>query len=151
MDNVSTLLGRLGPSLGLVAVCAALLAAPRAPSQVLAIAGSDGTTNPAWTDIQGDTYDQRVHFTAGADRLSARLDDQIKVLKAKRAGMTQDIKDWDLAFKEVDDSRQLLTSRITEIKKVNTLEAWADCKDKVGEAWKRSQLAVDKMNATVTS
>ena len=147
--KASLLLGRLGLSIGLAAAGAFL--SPRAYSEVVAIAGSDGTTSPGWTDIEGDAYEQRAHFAAGADRLSARLDDQIKFLKAKRAGMTQDIKDWDLAFKEVDDSRQLLTSRITEIKKVTTLEGWADCKDKVGEAWKRSQLAVDKMNATVTS
>jgi hypothetical protein len=147
--KASLLLGRVGLSIGLAA--AGALYSPRAFAEVVAIAGSDGTASPAWTDIEADTYEQRAHFTAGADRLSARLDDQIRILKAKRAGMTQDVKDWDLAYKEVDDSRQLLTSRITEIKKVTTLEAWADAKDKVGEAWKRSQLAVDKMNATVTS
>ena len=54
-------------------------------------------------------------------------------------------------MKDVDESRALLTSRIRELKKATTPEMWIDARDKVGEAWKRSQLAVDKMNTTVTS
>jgi hypothetical protein len=123
----------------------------RAHADVITVAGSDGTTAPAWEEIKGDTYDQRAHFASGVDRLSFRLDEQIRLLKAKRAGMTTDIKDWDFNMKEVDESRSMLTSRITELKQTTTPETWADAKDKVGEAWKRSQLAVDKMNTTVTS
>jgi len=148
--NASTLLVRLGPALAVLALFAAA-PIPQANAEVLAISGSDGTTNPGWTDIKNDTYDERAHFSNGANRLSARLDDQIRVLRAKRAGMTTDLKDWDIAMKDVDESRALLTSRITELNKTNIPEAWADAKDKVGEAWQRSQLAVDKMNTTVTS
>jgi hypothetical protein len=149
--NASTHPGRLGLAFALLTLFA-VGAAPTARSgDIVAISGSDGTTNPAWTDIKNDTYDLRAHFSAGANRLSSRLNEQIRVLRAKRALMTTDLKDWDLAMKEVDDSRSLLTSRITELNKTTTPEAWVDAKDKVGEAWQRSQLAVDKMNTTVTN
>jgi hypothetical protein len=124
---------------------------PQAPAEVVAVAGSDGTSASSWTDIKNDTYSQRAHFAAGAERLSAALDRQVALLKAKRAAMTTDSKDWDFAMKEVDDSRSFLTSRMTEMARTTTPETWAAAKEKVGEAWRRSQLAVDKMNATVTS
>jgi len=112
-------------------------------------------TTPApghlWADIKDDTYEQRAHFAAGANRMSARLDDQIRELRAKRAAMTTDLKDWDFAMKEVDESRALLTGRMEDLAKATTPETWADAKDKIGEAWQRSQLAVDKMNSTRTS
>jgi hypothetical protein len=83
--------------------------------------------------------------------MSAKLDAQISELKAKRAGLTTDTKDWDFAMKEVDDSRALLTDRMNTLGKATTPETWNDAKDKIGEAWHRSQLAVDKMNSTRTS
>jgi hypothetical protein len=143
-------LRRPGLLLGLVAIC---VGGPlsRTYCEVVALPGPEGTSTPAWEEIKGDTYDQRAHFAAGADRLAARLDSEIRLLRAKRAGMTTDLKDWDFAMKDVDDSHDLLTSRITELKATTTPETWADAKDKVGEAWRRAQAAVDKMNTTVTS
>jgi hypothetical protein len=141
---------RLGAVLGLLAASAAgptTLAA----AEVVAIAGSDGTTAPAWVDIENDTFEQRAHFDAGMRRLSAKLDDQVKSLRAKRAAMTEGVKDWDFAMKEVDASRAYLTSMMHDVSQATTKEAWADAKEKVGEAWRRSQLAVDKLNTTVTS
>jgi hypothetical protein len=126
-------------------------AAPRAHSEVVAAVPEDGTASPVWTDIESDTYDQRAHFTAGINRLSAKLDDQIRILKAKRAAMTTDTKDWDLAFQEVEASRTYLTGTMNDLAKADTPETWLDAKGKVAVAWKRSQAAVDKMNATVTS
>ncbi len=148
--NSKAALARLLLSLGAAFVCVAGLAT-RANSEVVAAVAQEGTATPVWTDIQPDTYDQRAHFSAGINRLSARLDEQIRVLKAKRAGMTTDLKDWDLAFKEVEESRTYLTGMMSDLEKTTTPETWADAKDKVGEAWKRSQIAVDRMNTTVTS
>jgi hypothetical protein len=79
------------------------------------------------------------------------LDDQIGLLKAKRATMTIDMKDWDFAMKEVNDSRAYLTSTMGELNQATTPGRWAAAKDKIGGAWKRSQLAIDKMNSTITS
>jgi hypothetical protein len=141
---------RLGLALGLASLFLGG-PAPRAGAEVVAAVDQEGTATPLWTDIQADTYETRAHFTAGINRLSAKLDDEIRILKAKRAGMTTDFKDWDLAFKEVEESRTYLTGMINDLAKTTTPETWADAKDKVGDAWKRSQVAVDKMNATVTS
>ncbi len=150
--NTTLCMGRTRIALGLLA--AAVVGIPsRAPAQaqVVTVSGSDGTAATAWVEIKNDTYEQRAHFTAGVERLSARLDRQISILKAKRAGMTTGTKEWDFAMKEVDDSRSFLTSRMSELAHTTTPETWTDAKDRIGEAWTRSQLAVDKMNATVTS
>jgi hypothetical protein len=138
----------LGPLVLMVSLFAAL---PKGNAQVVTIAGSDGTTAPDWVAIKADAYEQRSHFAAGAARLSAKLDEQINLLKAKRAGMTKDLNDWDFAMKEVDAGRALLTSRMTDVSQATTPETWADARDKFGEAWRASQLAVDKMHTTVTS
>jgi hypothetical protein len=116
-----------------------------------AIDGVDPTPTHLWTDIKGDTYTQRDHFAKGADSMLVQLDRQLGELRAKRAGMVTDTKDWDLAIKDVEDSRSLLIDRVGSLPKATTPEAWEDVKQKVGEAWHRSQLAVDKMNSTRTS
>jgi hypothetical protein len=116
-----------------------------------AIDGVEPTPIHLWSEIKGDTYAERAHFAAGVDKMSAKLDAQISELKAKRAGLTTDTKDWDFAMKEVDDSRALLTDRMNTLGKATTPETWNDAKEKIGEAWHRSQLAVDKMNSTRTS
>jgi hypothetical protein len=141
-------MGRLGFAFALLA---AAWTVSRAPAQVVTVAASDGGASPAWVDIKNDTYAQRDHFAAGVGRLSARLDREISLLKAKRADMTTDTKDWDFAMKEVDDSRSFFTSTTTELAKATTPDTWNAAKDKIGEAWRRSQIAVDKMNGTDTS
>jgi hypothetical protein len=144
--NAALNLRRLGLALGLLAVSLAGLA-PRASAEAQAAASPD---IPKWSDIKSDTYDQRGHFAAGAARLAARLDVQIGILRAKRAKMTTDTKDWDLAMKEVDDSRSYLAGCLSDIAQATTPDVWADRKAKVGDSWKRSQLAVDAMHTTVT-
>ena len=141
---------RVGIACGLLAA-AAVGTVCRAPAQVISVAASDVGTADHWTAIKNDGYEQRAHFAAGVERLSARLDREISLLKAKRAGMTTDTKDWDFAMKEVDDSRSYLTSSMSELAKATTPETWNAAKDKVGDAWKRAQAAVDKMNGTITS
>ena len=149
--NASTFLGRLGMALGLAAASGAL--SPLCFSQGVAVlsAITEPSSGAHWSDIKNDTYDQRGHFSSGLAQLSARLNGEIRELNAKRAAMTTDTKDWDFAMKDVRESRDLLTSRTTELGKANTPETWADAKDKVGEAWQRAQLAVDKMHTTVTT
>jgi hypothetical protein len=115
------------------------------------VAVPEQTADQAWADIKDDTYDQRGHFTAGVNKLSARLDDQIRSLRAKRAGMTTDLKDWDFMMKDVDDARSMLTSRMTELSQTNTPETWLAARDNIGDAWKRAEAAVDKMNTTTAS
>jgi hypothetical protein len=118
---------------------------------VAAVVGAEPFTGHLWSEIKGDTYDQRDHFAAGASRLSAKLGEQIQELRAKRAEMTTDTKEWDFNMKEVEECSVLLTGRIEELAKATTPETWVDARDKIGEAWKRSQLAVEKMNSTRTT
>ncbi len=149
--NASLFVGRLGLVLGLAAAPGAL--APLCFAQAVGVTSAtpEPTTGIKWSDIKNDTYDQRGHFAWGAGQLSARLTDQIRQLNAKRAAMTTDTKDWDFAMKDVLECHDLLLSRLAELNKTTTPEAWADAKDKVGDAWQRSQLAVDNMHTTVTS
>jgi hypothetical protein len=139
---------RLTAAFGLILAGATPLA-PRAFSQLAAV--PEQTADQSWADLKGDTYDQRDHFLAGANRLSARLDDQIRALKAKRANMTTDLADWDLAMRDVDESRSLLTGRISEVKQATTPDTWTAARDNVGDAWTKAEAAVDKMHTTVTS
>jgi hypothetical protein len=140
---------RLGLALGLLGFSATGLVTRVSGQAVISTTSADGGAH--WSDIKNDTYDQRDHFAAGAEGLSKRLDEEVRRLKAKRATMTTDTKDWDFAMKAVIDAQSLLISRRTELSKATTPEAWADAKQKVGDAWKQAQLAVDKMNSTVTS
>lgn len=138
-------------ALGLMVLAAAFLAAP-ARAQVAAVPEvADQTADQAWSDLSLKTYDQRDQLISGVNRLSARLDDQIRALKAKRAGMTTDVKDWDFQMKDVEECRSLLTSRISAVKQANTQETYIAARDKVGEAWVAAEAAVDKMHTTVTS
>ena len=139
---------RLALAGGLLAILAGG-AALRVEAQLIPV--PEETADQAWAELKDDTYDQRAHFSAGVNRLSGRLDDQIRVLRAKRAGMTTDLKDWDFAMKDVDDARSMLTSRMTELSQANTPETWLAARDNIGDAWKRAEAAVDKMNTTVTS
>ena len=125
--------------------------APLASRAVAQVDGVEASANHPWTDIKGDTYEQRSHFKDGTGRMMAKLDREISELRAKRANMTTDTKDWDFLMKSVDDSRALLVGRIDDLAKATTPETWADAKDKVGDAWHRAQEAVDKMNSARTT
>jgi hypothetical protein len=137
--------GQLAFAIGFAAL------SPCGTRAVAAVDGVEVSTDHYWSDIKDDTYEQRPHFARGADKMLAKLDDQIQQLRAKRAAMTTDTKDWDFAMKEVDDSRVLVAGTINDVNAATTPETWTDAKDKLGAAWKRSQLAVDKMNSTRTT
>ena len=142
-----------GPALalGLFAALAASGQPVRDPAAVAGVDAAQAPTDAGWSAIEHDAYDQRGHFERGARRLSATLDDQIRALRERRATMTVDTKDWDFAMKEVNEARVLLSGRISDLAKVTNPEDWASARDRVGEAWRRSQLAVDGMNGTRTS
>jgi len=145
------LFGHVALALGLAAIAPANGQPVRDSNAVSGVDAVQPTTDAAWSAIKDDTFDQRAHFEEGVGRLSSKLDAQIRALRAKRESMNADTKDWDFAMKEVEDSRVLLKGRISDLKKATTPEVWTDAKDKVGDAWRRSQLAVDKMNSTRTT
>jgi hypothetical protein len=104
-----------------------------------------------WSDIKGDTYEQRAHFVEGARRLLARLDADIASLNAKRSTMITDTSEWDFSMKDVNSCRELLRDRIGQVDQATTPETWAHARDQVDLAWHGAGLAVDKMKSTVTS
>ena len=104
-----------------------------------------------WIDLKDYTYDTRAQFFAGLEKLEAQVDAQIRELNAKRATMnsTVDTKDWDFAMKEMGDARAYLKATGEELRKANP-ETWSQLKDKVGQAWVRTQEAYAKVKASTT-
>ena len=105
----------------------------------------------SWDAISALTYEQRADFVAGAVRMEGQLDGQINGLKAKRASMTTDTKDWDFAMGGLTDARSYLQSMVTEVGKVTTPDTWDEEKEKVHQAWVRAQDAYDKVRISTTS
>lgn len=124
------------------------------PAQSVPIAVQSVTdqASASWVAIKDFTFEQRADFIVGAGRLQAMLASQIAELNAKRASMpaTVDTKDWDLAMKEMRDSQNYLKSMIDEAARA-TPETWAEEKDKVDQAWQRTQEAFDKVKTSTTS
>ena len=125
---------------------------PIAAPAIAATATPSGVTPVGWADIKDDTYDQRVHFTAGLKGLESGVDDQIAALNAKRATLpaATDTKDWDFSMKEMGDARSALKSMGEELEKANA-DTWAEAKERVSQAWVRSQAAYDKVKGSTTA
>ncbi|HTB81343.1 MAG TPA: hypothetical protein VK717_10700 [Opitutaceae bacterium] len=118
-----------------------------------ATTASPNDASAKWTNIEDCAYDMRAQFFAGLKGLEARVDDQFRELTAKRATMTSstaDTKDWDFAMKEMEDARSYLKSMDEELSKA-TPETWSQEKDKVGQAWVRTQEAYKKVKSSTTS
>ncbi len=105
-----------------------------------------------WSDIKDLNYDSRARFFDGLMRLETRLAGQVSELTARRAAMNSsiDTKPWDFAMKEMGDSRSYLKDMGDNLNKA-TAETWAQEKDKVGQAWTRTQAAYDKVKSSTTS
>lgn len=118
----------------------------------VAAAPSPNVASARWSDIENCTYDMRAQFFAGLSSLQARVDREIATLTAKRAAMksTANTQGWDFAMKEMEDARSNLKSMGEELRKASP-ETWAQEKDKVGQAWARTQKAFDNVKTSTTS
>jgi hypothetical protein len=105
----------------------------------------------AWDAISGLGYDQKASFVAGVAQMESLLASQIEALKAKRATMTTNTTDWDLAMGPLTDARNYLHSMGTEVNNVTTPDAWDQEKERVHQAWVKAQDAYDKVRTTTTS
>jgi len=122
------------------------------PAAPVATADPDAVSAP-WSAIKADTYDQREHFSAGVSQLEARVAAQIAELNAKRTLMNSnntDLKAWDFAMKEMADSHAYLRAMGEEAAKA-TRENWEQKREKVGQAWLRTQDAYGKVKASTTT
>ena len=117
-----------------------------------AATASPDVASARWSEIKDCTYGTRTVFFAGLARLEARVDDQIRELIAKRATMDgkTSTQDWDFAMKEMQNARSSLKSLGEELMKA-TPETWAQEKEKVGQAWVRTQAAFNGVKSSTTS
>ncbi|HRE83522.1 MAG TPA: hypothetical protein PLN52_20930 [Opitutaceae bacterium] len=136
--------------------------APEAPSMlvatVLPLAAVSSSTVPTeisgatWDQIKDLKFEQRSDFQQGLARLEARLELQVKELNEKRASFkgTTSTQAWDFAMKEMEESRAYFRSMAAETAKA-TEETWTDRREKVGQAWERTQTAYSKVKASTTT
>ena len=124
--------------------------APTATVQVATTASPD-VASARWSGIEDDTFDMRAQFLAGLNEMEARVDDQASALTTKRAAMknTTDTKDWDFAMKEMEAARSYLKSMNEELNNA-TPETWNQEKDKVHQAWARTQKAYENVESSTT-
>jgi hypothetical protein len=122
------------------------------PTTTVQAAASPDVAPSEWSDIKDYSYDLRAQLFAGLKQLEAKVDDQISELIAKRATMKgiTDTKDWDFAMKEMRDARSYLQSMGEELSKA-TRENWDQAKDKVGQAWVKTQEAYANVISSTTS
>lgn len=144
-------------TLGLIALVPAIRAentmvdAPTSPAAPVSTSSPNVPSN-LWTDIKDYTYDQRAKFFPGLELMQNKVDAQVAELTARRAAMnsTVNTKDWDFAMKEMVDARAYLKSTGEVLEKA-TPETWQQEKEKVGQAWVRTQEAYAKVKSSTTS
>ncbi len=137
-----------------VATTPATTTVPAPATTVVPVAAnsSPATIATRWLDIKDCTYDMRTQFFAGLTQLEAKVDAQVSELTAKRAAMKSiaNTKDWDFAMKEMENARSALKSTGEVLNRASP-ETWAQEKDRVGQAWVRTQEAYDKVKSSMTS
>jgi hypothetical protein len=114
-------------------------------------AAASDAVDVRWSEIKNLSHDERASFLLGFHRLQVRLDEQISELKSRRDAMKSDAntKDWDFAMKELINARSYL-SGTGELAAKATPDSWAQDKERVGQAWVRSQNACAKVKASTT-
>ena len=147
-------------NLAVVILCLGAFSIVRSAENKMKSAGSDGMpsapvpdlASAKWTEIKDLSYDMRGAFTAGLKKMESTVEEQINELRAKRAAMNSqsDTKEWDFAMKEMRDSRDYLRAQVVDLNNA-TPETWDQQKEKVGQAWVRTQDAYDKVKSSTTS
>jgi hypothetical protein len=107
-------------------------------------------TPASWTEMEALSYAQRAQFLADLSVLLNQLDSQIGSLNAKRAAMTTDTKDWDIAMMDVTAARAYLAGLTSEVSRASP-DTWDQEKDRVGTAWQKAEDACDKVRTSTTS
>jgi hypothetical protein len=104
-----------------------------------------------WAEISDFGYERREDFFSGLRRLENKVAGQTAELMAKRATMSgiAHTQDWDFAMKEMDSARSYLTAMGRELSQ-STPESWTQRKDRVGQAWNRTQEAYAKVKSSTT-
>jgi hypothetical protein len=121
---------------------------PIPPGAALA---STTTSTEQWVDLKDYTFAQRDALLAGLAGMVTRVDAQIEELKTKRAAMTASTRtaDWDFAMKEMHNARANLKFACDELGKA-TAETWSQQRERVGQAWERTQSAYSAVKSSTT-
>ncbi|MGA3008467.1 MAG: hypothetical protein ABSE59_11320 [Opitutaceae bacterium] len=119
------------------------LSVDRAVGTTIPTPPAPGYLSPTWTGMEDCTYAMRRQFYNGLRQLEVTVDKQMTELVAKRATLGATAKsidriDWDLAIKELGRSRSYLQAAGEELKD-SAPDEWDQEKDKVGQAWARTQ------------
>lgn len=110
-----------------------------------AVADVKGAASDSWDSIKDFTFDRRSDFSASIDRMSAKMDEKAREVRAKVATVPDAAsKDRDSAIKEYDEARAELKVKLTDLGNA-TSDTWADAKAKVSDSWKRVQAAFEKV------
>ncbi len=109
-------------------------------------------TSIEWTNIKDYTYAQRLQLLSGLSSVQARVDAQIAELRAKRATMLPPTRtvDWDFAMQEMLNARAYLRSMSWDLAKA-TPQTWDQIRERVGQAWVRTQDAYGRVKASTTT
>jgi len=108
------------------------------------------TNQASWSEMEVLTFDQRSQFVTELAGLVGVLDSQIGALNAKRATMTTDTKDWDIAMMDVTAARAYLAGLVSEVSQASP-DTWNQEKDRVAAAWQKAEDACDKVRTSTTS
>jgi len=125
-------------------------AAPAAPVPTPAPAPADPGAD--WVKVHSYNFDRHREVLACLPGLESKVDEQIAELGARRAALPEatDKKDWDFAMKEMVDARVNLMSASAELTKT-AAETWDQQRDKVDQAWTRTQDDYRKVKASTTN
>lgn len=105
-----------------------------------------------WSDLKGFGFDMREEVFAGLKGIEARVDAQIGELAVKREALVASntsTQAWDFTMQEMTTARTALKSAISDLNDA-TRETWDQMKDRVGDAWSRTQDAYAKVKASTT-
>jgi len=140
------------PTIAVTAINFAVITPPSIAAFPGAADGQFDADSARWSDIKDCTFDMQARFFAGLARLEARVDDQIGRLTARRVALlsSTDLREWDFAMKEMGNARSYLRSVGRELRTAN-VATWNQQKDKVGQAWVRTQDAYAAVKSSTTS
>jgi hypothetical protein len=120
---------------------------PDGSSAAVVVSDSNVTvgSSDTWSQIKEYAFEKRADFSAGFDRMSKDMDDKAAAFRVKVAGVSDSVaSDRASALKEYDDARADLTAKRTELDNA-TADTWASAKEKVGDSWKSTKAAFDKV------
>ncbi len=113
-----------------------------------AAASATAAVSDSWDSVKDFTYERRVEFTDGFNRMTARMDDQTRDLKARGGKLTDAAaKDRDDSMNSLAEARASLKASLTDLGNA-TADTWADAKEKVRQSWVKVTAAFDKATSS---